>query len=284
MRLICSKCAARYEVPEKNVPSSGREVQCSACGHTWFQTHPSLKKLQEPVKDPGQETETASEEIQTVLEKSDLEGSGQPGETNGTSSSRLHPTVAEVLKEEARREVAVRAAENLETQPELGIDEALLQAAPSFDIAEPQSKAVSSIPLDPDPKELKGLYPKTAQMETGSSGDRLPEQKEINYSLSPDESKKRKIADKADKSGQAKRVDHQRMKRAGLLTGIMIVACFFLIYQFSGDIVQKIPQSEQLLKVYVQLVDRLRIISDQWIGQAISWLGIQAEIILGPTE
>ena len=284
MRLICSKCAARYEVPEKNVPSSGREVQCSACGHAWFQTHPSSKKLQEPVKDPGQETETASEEIQTVLEKSDLEGSGQLGETNGTSSSRLHPTVAEVLKEEARREVAVRAAENLETQPELGIDEALLQAAPSFDIAEPQSKAVSSISLDPDPKELKGLYPKTAQMETGSSSDRLPEQKEINYSLSPDESKKRKIADKADKSGQAKRVDHQRIKRAGLLTGIMIVACSFLIYQFSGDIVQKIPQSEQLLEVYVQLVDRLRIISDQWIGQAISWLGIQAEIILGPTE
>ena len=74
------------------------------------------------------------------------------------------------------------------------------------------------------------------------------------------------------------------MKRRGLVTGIMIVVCFFLIYQFSGDIVQTMPQSEQLLKVYVQLVDRLRIISDQWIGQAISWLGIQAEIILGPTE
>ena len=277
MRLICSKCAARYEVPEKNVPSSGREVQCSACGHAWFQTHPSPRNLQDPVK----ELEAVSEEIKTVFEKSDLEVIGSPDETNGTPFSRLHPTVAEVLKEEARREVAVRAAENLETQPELGIDEALLQAVPSFDIAEPQSKPVSSIPLDPDPKELKGLYPKTAQMETGSSSDRLPEQKEINYSLSPDESKKRKIA---DKSGQAKRVDHQRMKRAGLLTGIMIVACFFLIYQFSGDIVQKIPQSEQLLEVYVQLVDRLRIISDQWIGQAISWLGIQAEIILGPTE
>jgi hypothetical protein len=268
-------------VPEKNVPSSGREVQCSACGHTWFQTHPSLKKLQEPVKDSGQETETASEEIQTVLEKSDLEGSGQPGETNGTSSSRLHPTVAEVLKEEARREVAVRAAENLETQPELGIDEALVQTVPSFDISEPQSKEMSSILLDPDPKELKELYPKTAQMDTGFSGDRLPEQKNINYSLSPAESKKRKIS---DKGGQAKRVDYQRMKRRGLVTGIMIVVCFFLIYQFSGDIVQAMPQSEQLLKVYVQLVDQLRLISDQWIGQAIAWLEIRAGIARGLTE
>jgi predicted Zn finger-like uncharacterized protein len=90
MRLICSKCAARYEVPEKNVPSSGREVQCSACGHAWFQTHPSPRNLQDPVK----ELEAVSEEIKTVFEKSDLEVIGSPDETNGTPFSRLHPTVA----------------------------------------------------------------------------------------------------------------------------------------------------------------------------------------------
>ena len=40
MRLICPNCGAQYEVPESVIPETGRDVQCSSCGHTWFQTHP----------------------------------------------------------------------------------------------------------------------------------------------------------------------------------------------------------------------------------------------------
>lgn len=281
MRLICPKCAARYEVPEKNVPSSGRDVQCSACGHTWFQTQPILSTLPEPVKDPDQETKTASQEIRTVLEEPESGGGRLPDASSGSPLSRLHPTVAEVLKEEARREVAVRAAENFETQPELGIDEALVQTAPSFDIANPQGDAVSPIPPDPDLEELETLYSQTIQTETGSRDDYLPDIEAINFSLNYGESKKRKIEDKGE---QVKRVDRQRMKRLGLVTGIGIVVCFFLIYQFSADIVQAIPKSESFLEIYVQSVDRLRIISDQWISRAIAWLEIQAETTRSSTE
>ena len=64
----------------------------------------------------------------------------------------------------------------------------------------------------------------------------------------------------------------------GLFTGILIVVCFFLIYQFAVDIGQVIPNSEPLLDTYVQLVDWLRTISDQWIARAIAWLEIHAEI------
>lgn len=37
MRLICPSCGAQYEVDESVIPDGGRDVQCSNCGHAWFQ-------------------------------------------------------------------------------------------------------------------------------------------------------------------------------------------------------------------------------------------------------
>lgn len=45
MRLVCPNCGAQYEVPDDVIPQGGRDVQCSNCGHTWFQVHPD--------QDPG---------------------------------------------------------------------------------------------------------------------------------------------------------------------------------------------------------------------------------------
>ena len=40
MRLTCPNCGAQYEVPDEVIPVDGRDVQCSNCGHTWYQAHP----------------------------------------------------------------------------------------------------------------------------------------------------------------------------------------------------------------------------------------------------
>ncbi len=37
MRLTCPNCAARYEIDGALIPARGRDMQCSACGHTWFE-------------------------------------------------------------------------------------------------------------------------------------------------------------------------------------------------------------------------------------------------------
>ena len=47
MRLICPNCDAQYEVDDAAIPSAGRDVQCSSCGHGWFQTHPEVEAAQE---------------------------------------------------------------------------------------------------------------------------------------------------------------------------------------------------------------------------------------------
>ncbi len=43
MRLICPNCDAQYEVGDGVIPLDGRDVQCSNCGQTWFQSHPQVQ-------------------------------------------------------------------------------------------------------------------------------------------------------------------------------------------------------------------------------------------------
>jgi predicted Zn finger-like uncharacterized protein len=43
MRLVCPNCDAEYEVDNAAIPLAGRDVQCSNCGHAWFQTHPEVE-------------------------------------------------------------------------------------------------------------------------------------------------------------------------------------------------------------------------------------------------
>ncbi|MEM6384831.1 MAG: zinc-ribbon domain-containing protein [Pseudomonadota bacterium] len=37
MRLVCPNCSAQYEIDASMIPEEGRDVQCSNCGHTWFE-------------------------------------------------------------------------------------------------------------------------------------------------------------------------------------------------------------------------------------------------------
>lgn len=43
MRLQCPNCDAEYEVGASAIPFDGRDVQCSNCGHGWFQAHPDFE-------------------------------------------------------------------------------------------------------------------------------------------------------------------------------------------------------------------------------------------------
>ena len=49
MRLICPNCAAQYEVDEGVIPEVGRDVQCSNCGHTWWQQRLEAVAAEAPV-------------------------------------------------------------------------------------------------------------------------------------------------------------------------------------------------------------------------------------------
>ncbi len=85
MRLICPNCDAQYEVDDAAIPAAGRDVQCSSCGHGWFQAH------------PGVEAERAAESAlhdapaaETVLARLSATDDGPAGD----------PVIADVVKED----------------------------------------------------------------------------------------------------------------------------------------------------------------------------------------
>jgi predicted Zn finger-like uncharacterized protein len=54
MRITCPNCGAQYEVDPRVIPDIGRDVQCSNCGHTWFQRQQSAvaASVRRVVEDP----------------------------------------------------------------------------------------------------------------------------------------------------------------------------------------------------------------------------------------
>lgn len=73
MRLICPNCDARYEVDASLIPSSGRDVQCSNCGRTWFQEPVETLRLtpEDAVPEPpaAEETVAASDQIDAEVDE-----------------------------------------------------------------------------------------------------------------------------------------------------------------------------------------------------------------------
>ena len=96
MRLVCPNCDAEYEVDNAVIPDGGRDVQCSNCGHAWFQISPEL------------EAEIASEEA--LYEAPPAAEPPPEVEPVKPMASSIDDSVLAVLREEAEREVEARRA------------------------------------------------------------------------------------------------------------------------------------------------------------------------------
>ncbi|MBP1806590.1 zinc-ribbon domain-containing protein [Rubellimicrobium aerolatum] len=118
MRLTCPSCGARYDVPAEAIPQAGRDVQCSACGRTWFQA----------AEPPAEEAEAAFGDWEAVPRVADddeeaddlLEAQAAPLPPMGMARTTVTPEVAGILRAEAAREAEARASEAGRTRPEPG--------------------------------------------------------------------------------------------------------------------------------------------------------------------
>ena len=136
MRLTCPNCDARYEVPDEVVPSTGRDVQCSNCGQTWFQHHPDNPPAEEA--DDGLALE---EDAPAPDEEVSPPPPPAPPQPAAPQQRQLDPNVADILRQEAEAEFEARKrrqSQPLESQPELGLDGAAdqLEAASAPDTAD----------------------------------------------------------------------------------------------------------------------------------------------------
>jgi predicted Zn finger-like uncharacterized protein len=288
MRLICPNCSAQYEVPADIIPAEGRDVQCSNCQETWFQTHPDTEPqtdvaqtLKEhfaqtepeaapvpPQSDAVSEPDPIDDEFERTLDPElDTIAEGEPEIapapviTDERSKREIDPSVADILREEAQREREQRAAETLEHQDEFAVD----TDEPTSD---PQPKKSGYI--DPKLDDLDEMYKDTASDAPGSRRDLLPDIEEINSTLRRD----KKSANREEPETQARK---NASGRRGFRAAIILLLSAVAVYAYADLIISNVPQLAPYLNAYVAQIDQWRAaLSDQTSG-FLTWLQAQAD-------
>lgn len=252
MRLTCPNCDAQYEVPDEVIPSKGRDVQCSNCGDTWFQSHDNPPV--QPLK-PAPKPDAPTDETPT--------------------KAQLDPSVKDILREEAALEAKIRATEignTLESQPNLGLDdlpdETVRRAQEARDrmarirgatpqpvataeaITEAVSEAVTEAEAIEKPHSRRGL---------------LPDIEEINSSLRANGNSPMPPIAAVTASGRKNKSGFTR----GFAIVLLVAAAMLVVYVKAPQISQSFPRVDPALNAYVAGIDKARIWLDTRIGKLV---------------
>jgi predicted Zn finger-like uncharacterized protein len=351
MRLICPNCGAQYEVPQSVIPETGRDVQCSSCGHTWFQIHPDMAPAaqdaapqsnlwdeaddatdQPPAaetapapapaapqpsdalaqddaaadewegfpKDPGPSdahlTDAAEPDhalrpdpedpVSRLPEVAEDDYEEDPANDLPPPRRSLDTSIADLLREEAEREARARAAERspgLETQPELGLDDApprqplpetTLRQRP--DPAQPQPRPVMP-QMAQTPRLTADEERSTAAAVAESRRGLLPDIEEINSSLRHSSDRRSTLAHDRDASRAA--VDPRDVTTAeprgfglGFSLTLLIAMLLLALYVFAPVLAEAVPALTPAVDGYVAAVDQLRLMLDAQVQNLSRWL------------
>ncbi len=132
MRIICPNCEAHYEIEAEAIPPGGRDVQCSACGHNWFQSPEQAGSGL-----PPQDYDDLPEDI-AATEEADA-----PELDEAEPRPSLDPALRAFLREEAEREAAARRDEAQGAAPATMVAEV---AAPEREVGSPEPDV--AVPLE----------------------------------------------------------------------------------------------------------------------------------------
>lgn len=257
MRITCPNCGAQYEVPDDVIPDEGRDVQCSNCGDTWFQTKTEQISL-DALPDDNSEDDIASERVAEAIPDEKPEA---PIEDTGKRA--IAPSVANILREEAQHEARIRASENatLESQGDLGLEslppdganQRAREARERMDRLRGQTEpAAPEAPAEPQDSDL-----------TRNRSRLLPDVEEVSSALRSDDSDvSPDIAPEIEVDEPARRSGFAR----GFILVVLIVVMLFLIYANAAKIVTSAPALEPAVNGYVTQVDKLRV----WLDSQLS--------------
>lgn len=235
MRLTCPNCDAQYEVDAAVIPAEGRDVQCSSCGHTWFQLPEGAEPIAvAPPRDAAPEADFDDELL--VGHEPDAVSPAPPTPRPTPARRPLDEAVANVLQEEAAREQSQRQAEaqRMEEQDDLGLP-----------------PAVAPTPAAPPPPPPPGDPAPDARMEPARR-DRLPDIEEINSTLHHDGE------DGAETAFAAAGRQGRDGFRRGFLTALTVVILALLPYIFAAPIASAVPALAPALGAYSSGIDGIR--------------------------
>ena len=300
MRLVCPNCDAKYEVSDDAVPEEGRDVQCSSCGHAWFQRRPEdeiaaeeeaalfgddLAAVEMPAPEP-----VIVDEVQAVPEGTDaaiaaalgaavaghaLDADPETHEPDAAEQDNLPPTdlppkrelddgILAVLREEAEREAQARRAEvrkaDAEGQMQFQPDLGM-DAAPATAALTPTQRRLAMLKgEDPDAGPPEPLKPAARR-------DLLPDVEEINSTLSPSD---------AELNAEVDALPDLTKGRSGFRSGFFLMLLLAVVaaavYMAAPKLIAQFPALESVLTDYVASVDSLRLWLNDLMKSATSAL------------
>lgn len=253
MRLTCPNCEAQYEVADNAIPARGRDVQCSSCGHAWFQ-RPLAASVAAPLDlEPSQAADLQDDETapaRPAPQKRDLD-----------------PAVAEILRAEATREARERRQEA----------ETALQSQEEFTFTPDPA------PEGPDPEDdalsvSSGLNPAPKRRSQIPRRDLLPDIEEINSSLRAKSVLRSGATAALTEEEREERARRGRGFRIGF-SSILLVALFaILLYSYADTVVETIPGLRAPIEVYVSQINAFRIWLD---GQMVDGASAISGVLQG---
>lgn len=296
MRLICPNCDAEYEVAASAIPDSGRDVQCSNCGHAWFQHHPDREAEQiaeSSVYDPpppmaqyrgvtDAETLPAQDnttELDWRLDPNDpesiLDAMGLDAAPRGVAANggddlsaagaplpdlppkhQIDPEAMRILREEVARETAQREVEQ-GGAPDQNRDPAANTGANSVGARADVAPVVARRVA-----RLKGIQPPPPAT---PARDRLPQVEDVSAKLRTGDPLRGKAPARPRKTGG----------RLGFWLMIVLAGLAAAAYVYHGEIALKFPQTAPYLARYIPFVDNLRdqldIALPKVIARVIEW-------------
>lgn len=260
MRLICPNCGAQYEVADDVIPDDGRDVQCSSCGHTWFESH-GASSIEDAFADILEPAPSDTDDVEDETWDQDIvETPSAPVEqpTPAPERQELDPAIADILREEAAREAEARRVEAeapIETQPDLGLD-----TAPA---AQPDQQEIEA------QRRMASLRGEDAAATTAAASatrkELLPDIEEINSSLRSNSERDLPVDSDAAPIEAKKSSGFRR----GFLAVLVLLLIALLVYLFAPQIADAVPTLAPTLDSYVAQVDALRL-----------WLDAQMQGIL----
>lgn len=278
MRLVCPNCSAQYEVDASLIPDEGRDVQCSNCGHTWFELppppaefaeadlrsedtsteeeapEPEVAEPDERRAEPSQAVKAiaaateASDDDETEAEEDDAFFAPPVQETKLKPRRPADAAALDILREEAAREISQRRAppsEPIETQTDLGLDEVRNRNTPS------RALRARMAHLKDDEKRPASESDRPSEADyQAPRRDLLPDIDEINSTLKP--------ARGREASTSAAVAEHRGGFRTGFLIMVMLTIALILAYARAPGIARALPAFEPALLSYVDGANTVR--------------------------
>ncbi len=313
MRLVCPNCDAQYEVDEKVIPENGRDVQCSNCGHTWFQSpeHMDADLAAEMGYDLAQESEAdhthaplaehspkpdfdTDEDAFHEVEPNELSSQDDQDQEEWSSTADHAPAYT---YDEDEDDDDVGPVQGVVARPRPSIDESIkdmLREEQEFSAPHGASEPLeiqtdlgleeAEIATDQAMREkmarLRGLDPADPALTAGTLGshskrrDLLPDIEEINSTLS---ASSERDADGTVPDEQTRRTRAQRGVSRSIFAVFIIVASLLVaLYVFAPTIANAVPSLAPLMDSYISSANVFRV----WLDGGMSALSDRLNILL----